>query len=398
VDFFKSESYVFSPEKTNTLLHPYNDYCYFPSLAYAGVRSQLGGPGDDLWWQALAIDIIESAAVKKNITGAGSNDGPFIYTSVHNYTWGFDSDLLIWVNNTFGSLIPNTTINTVVAVQTNSTSEDDTRKRVKYQKDSLRTGYPDPSQLNQYYKFRGQHIMRVWGTEDANTVRGTNGNGFQIDIQGYPTVEIFVDNVFRHVKFVSNMTESVQGINTLLYFIDKNEFNNSNKAYYLDAPSGVSNITAVNVITQGAPVPIIVSQPHFFSADPYWEEQVVFLPPNNVTMVEKHNTFVFVEPHTGVTMQANKRLQVNLQVKPTLITYPNISSTFIPVLWFEQYAQISTELANEWKSTVGLFLSVIYATPIVMFCLSGVSLFISGVVFLQAYMITRPTEYSPINQ
>jgi len=326
--------------------------------------------------------------------------GPFVNASVHDYVWGFDSDLLLWANKTFGALIPNSTINSVVSVQFNDTSEEDTRKRYKYQPDSMNTGNSDSNQLNQFVHFRGSPDLKIWGDTEANTVKGSDGLGFKVDIQGYENLLVFVDTLYRHLQFLSNTTVELKGIPTSVYFLDSNEFNNAtNNPYYLNDPPGVSNITAVNVIQQGSPVPVLVSQPHFFQADPYYINQIEFLPPNDVTNLTLHNTFLYVEPHTGLTFKANKRLQVNLQVKPTLMTYPNIKPTFIPVIWVEETSELTDAQAQQWLSSVGVVIQWKQYAPVILFCLAGLSLFIAGSVLFSAYIQTIPPDnYAPINQ
>jgi hypothetical protein len=324
--------------------------------------------------------------------------GPFIQTTVNDYVWGFDSDLLLWVNQTFGSLIPNTTINSYVAVQNNDTSEQAVRSRLK-QKDGYQTAKNNPNLLNDYYKFRGNSTLSIWGSDDANQVKGSDGLGFQVDIRGYPPLEVWVDNIYRHVHFLSNQTAPVKGINTNVYFLDIDDYSNTHSEYYLNAPSGVSNLTAVNEITQGSPIPILVSQPHFFSADPSYSRAIEILPPNDQTDLNKHNTFIFVEPHTGLTLRAYKRLQVNLQVKPTMIKYPKILPTYIPVIWFEETSELSADQAAMWQNSVGLAIKWMRYIPVMTLCLAGIFLFVSGAVLFQAYLISRPPpHYLPINQ
>jgi hypothetical protein len=377
-------------------LDPKQDKCFFPSLAYAGVRARLGQPGDDLWYQAFAMDILQSASATNQ--SISDQTGPFIQTTVHEYVWHYESGFLEWINQQLGPIVG--PVNTVTNLQFNDT-EQSVRDRLKL-KDGFQTGKDDTSKLNQYSMFRGQTTMNLWGNEDnndANIVRGSDGLGFQVDMSGFPPQEIWVDNIYRHVRFVSNQTIQVQGITTNVYFIDVNEFSNTLSQYYLRAPSGVSNITAVNAITQGSPVPILISQPHFFSADSSYSEAIEILEPNSATELMKHNTFLFVEPVTGLTIKANKRLQVNLQIQPTVITYPNIRPTFVPVVWFEEYSELSADQVNQWQSSVGLAIKWMKYIPVISLCLAGIFLFVSGAVLFQAYLLSRPPpHYSPINQ
>lgn len=57
-------------------------------------------------------------------------------------------------------------------------------------------------------------------------------------------------------------------------------------------------------------VPIIMSSPHFLFADPKFLKDVDGLVPDE----RLHNTYLSVDPITGVLMKANKRLQFNMQL------------------------------------------------------------------------------------
>jgi lysosome membrane protein 2 len=70
-------------------------------------------------------------------------------------------------------------------------------------------------------------------------------------------------------------------------------------------PAGVLNLTTCQ---QG--IPIIMSSPHFLYADERFLKDVDGLNPDALL----HNTFLSVEPTTGLLMKANKRLQFNIQL------------------------------------------------------------------------------------
>jgi len=185
--------------------------------------------------------------------------------------------------------------------------------------------------------------------------------------------------------------------------LNKPDFDNithGQPAYYLTAPNGVSNISAPNAITQGSPVPILLSQPHFFQADPSYTEQVKILPPNDKIIEAEHNTYLWVEPYTGITIQAQKRLQVNLEIQGSFFLYPKMPKYYVPVVWFEQSATITNALADEWHNTVGVVTSLLLAIPILGYSLAGLMVFLSGSVFVLAYnrRYNHPDGYTSINQ
>lgn len=58
--------------------------------------------------------------------------------------------------------------------------------------------------------------------------------------------------------------------------------------------------------------PLFLSKPHFLETAPWVAKSVSGLHPS----YNKHETFMDVEPMTGVTMRAAKRIQLNMNVKP----------------------------------------------------------------------------------
>ena len=56
-------------------------------------------------------------------------------------------------------------------------------------------------------------------------------------------------------------------------------------------------------------VPIVLSAPHFYNADPSLEKAVIGLKSD----IEKHDTYLDIEPMTGITLSAHKRGQVRIR-------------------------------------------------------------------------------------
>ena len=79
-----------------------------------------------------------------------------------------------------------------------------------------------------------------------------------------------------------------------------------NANYYMNGPAGMQNMS---VAQQGAPV--FISKPHFLDCGPGAVREVTGLAPDRA----KHDTFLDVEPSTGITMQEHKRIQINVEVQ-----------------------------------------------------------------------------------
>ena len=53
-------------------------------------------------------------------------------------------------------------------------------------------------------------------------------------------------------------------------------------------------------------IPVIMSAPHFYNVDPIILKQVDGVEPNQ----DKHDTYLDIEPMTGIPLSAHKRIQV----------------------------------------------------------------------------------------
>jgi len=189
--------------------------------------------------------------------------------------------------------------------------------------------------------------LQIWGSNQANLLYGTDGGSFSPFMPENSNYTVFVDTLYRKISFWYNTTEEVEGITLRNYWIDPNSFTNTSSQYYLYAPDGLSNITAVYNATTGSPVPVFLSLPYFLQSDPFCLSKVDFLDyvgPNFTTQ----NTVLLVEPITGLTMAAKKRTQINLKVGPSFLKYPNMTDDlYFPVAYFELKSSITPALTSE---------------------------------------------------
>ncbi|XP_076449176.1 lysosome membrane protein 2-like [Babylonia areolata] len=108
-------------------------------------------------------------------------------------------------------------------------------------------------------------------------------------------------------------------------------------------PSGLLNISNCQIVDYFH-IPVVVSFPHFYMADPSIISSVGGMHP----VPEEHQTAVDVEPWTGQVLQAFKRLQINMyltKVEDVSIT-GNIHSVFLPVFWLNESAVVDEKHAK----------------------------------------------------
>jgi hypothetical protein len=161
-------------------------------------------------------------------------------------------------------------------------------------------------------------------------------------------------------------------------FLENSKTNTFNAAYYMNGYYGLANLTAAGQNN------FFVSKPRFLDADPsiIANMSASFPLPN----VQNHDTYLNVEPISGATMQAAKRLQLNVKLQPVVYGFINPATgnatggiiapfmknsqilglpfnptapptvvgdgLYMPVFWAEEYAEISDSDASSFKTSL----------------------------------------------
>ncbi|XP_026331529.1 sensory neuron membrane protein 2-like, partial [Hyposmocoma kahamanoa] len=112
---------------------------------------------------------------------------------------------------------------------------------------------------------------------------------------------------------------------------------------------------------QGAPA--IASLPHFYLAS---EELLQYFHADSDIKPdkEKHNTYVYLDPVTGVVLKGAKRMQFNIELRqmPGAPQVANVPTGLFPLLWIEEGAEIPPSIIENLQTSHTL-LSYIRVVP-----------------------------------
>lgn len=124
---------------------------------------------------------------------------------------------------------------------------------------------------------------------------------------------------------------------------------------------------------------IIMSTPHFYMGDKVELAKLVGLNPNK----NDHETFLDVEPRTGVTMKAAKKIQINVPLRPygNLPSFKNVPEVVFPVLWVNENADVNETLSKEVRKGVSLPFVVVNAICGILIFIGAILLIAGGVKF-----------------
>ncbi|KAG7162957.1 Lysosome membrane protein 2-like 1 [Homarus americanus] len=104
---------------------------------------------------------------------------------------------------------------------------------------------------------------------------------------------------------------------------------------------------------------VIMSTPHFYMGDKVELAKLEGLHPNK----EDHETFLDVEPRTGVTMNAAKKIQINVPLKKygNLPSFKNVPEVTFPILWINESATVNATMSKDVKKGITLPFVVVNA-------------------------------------
>uniref|UniRef100_A0A8C9B246 Scavenger receptor class B member 2 n=1 Tax=Phocoena sinus TaxID=42100 RepID=A0A8C9B246_PHOSS len=159
--------------------------------------------------------------------------------------------------------------------------------------------------------------------------------------------------------------ESVQGLPALRFKVPAEILANTSDNAGFCIPKGNclgSGVLNVSVCKNGAP--IIMSFPHFYQADEKFVSAIEGMHPNK----NYHETFVDINPLTGIILRAAKRFQINVYVKKLddFIETGNIRTLVFPVMYINESVLIDKETASRLKSVINTTLIITNIPYIIM--------------------------------
>lgn len=167
----------------------------------------------------------------------------------------------------------------------------------------------------------------AFSSDFANRANGSNGVSYGRPVTD-PKIQVYISDIYRsayllHTKDVYDWHK----VKLRRYGIQQKDFCNTsvntdpNHVGYNNffTPTGLENLT------QATGGPSFASKPHFLDSDPVLPSAIKGMRPNKDT----HDTYLDVEPSTGLLARAFKRLQLNFWLSNT--TYTG-ADEFIPAL------------------------------------------------------------------
>ncbi|PNJ48842.1 SCARB2 isoform 12, partial [Pongo abelii] len=227
------------------------------------------------------------------------------------------------------------------------------------------TGEDNYLNFTKIVEWNGKTSLDWWITDKCNMINGTDGDSFHPLITKDEVLYIFPSDFCRSVYITFSDYESVQGLPAFRYKVPAEILANTSDNAGFCIPEGNclgSGVLNVSICKNGAP--IIMSFPHFYQADERFVSAIEGMHPKK----EDHETFVDINPLTGIILKAAKRFQINIYVKKLddFVETGDIRTMVFPVMYLNESVHIDKETASRLKSVINTTLIITNIPYIIM--------------------------------
>ncbi|XP_074084585.1 lysosome membrane protein 2 [Macrotis lagotis] len=227
------------------------------------------------------------------------------------------------------------------------------------------TGEDSYLNFTKILEWNGRRSLNWWSSEKCNMINGTDGNSFHPLITKEEILYVFASDFCRSVYVTFSDIGSVEGIPSFRFTLPPEIFANNSDNSCFCIPSGNclgSGVLNVSVCKNGAP--IFLSAPHFYQADEKFISAIKGMNPNK----EDHETFMDINPLTGIILKGAKRLQVNVHVRHIdgFDETGNIQTLIFPVMYLSESVLIDKDSVTKLKSVINTTMVITNIPYIIM--------------------------------
>ncbi|KAJ3662446.1 hypothetical protein Zmor_006796 [Zophobas morio] len=229
-------------------------------------------------------------------------------------------------------------------------------------------GIKKSHELGRLVELNHEKESNIWSTKKCNRFVGTDGWIFPPFVDKNAGIWAFTTDLCRSIHTVYTEDATVHGVHVEKYYGDLGDMstNPAEKCYCPTPrtclPKGIMDLTRC------MGVPIYVTLPHFLRVDEAVQNTVKGLNP----VTDEHIVRILIQPLLAVPLEAQKRIQFNLQIQPVkkINFMKTLPTALHPLLWVEEGIILEGSLLKMIQS-VFIALKVF---NVVKFCLLGISL------------------------
>ncbi|XP_036972686.1 lysosome membrane protein 2-like isoform X1 [Acanthopagrus latus] len=309
VSAYNTKSFVFLREKS--VGDPDVDNITTVNIPAWAVMNKL----KDSFWKASLLSMwMNSAKI-----------GLFTTRTVDELLWGYEDPLLLRVSSS------NPEVETVFGLMYKKNGSNDGEF-------VYHTGQQNYLDYGRVETWKGQSKLTFWTSDQSNSINGSDGSAFHPLLTKDERIYIFTPDLCRSIYMEFEKDVEVKGIPAYRFtpprsVLASKKENPANEGFCVSPQECLgTGLLKVSPCRKGAP--IVASFPHFHLAEDRYASAIGGMSPQR----EHHQTFLDLNPTTGVIVRANKRAQVNVLLS-RVSGFPktrDLNETVFPVMFLNE--------------------------------------------------------------
>ncbi|XP_051268495.1 lysosome membrane protein 2 isoform X1 [Dicentrarchus labrax] len=343
---------------------------------------------------------------KSNLVSIWMNSigsGLFTTRTVQELLWGYEDPLLVRVSSS------NPDVERVFGLMYKK-NESHSGEFVYH------TGEQNYMDYGRVATWKGESKLNFWTSDQSNNINGSDGSAFHPLLNKDERIYIFTPDLCRSIYMEFEKDVEVKGIPAYRFtpprsVLASKEENPANEGFCVHPKECLgTGLLKVSPCRKGAPV--VASFPHFHLADSKYVDAIEGMTPQR----EHHQTYLDLNPTTGVIVRANKRAQVNILIS-RISGFPKtrgLNDTIFPVMFLNESVVIDDVSAARVQKLL-LIVTLVSNFPLIIVGLGTIMLIVFIILLAKArkqknevkrIVFTKPlyatsteddTSYSPVS-
>ncbi|KAK7066711.1 Scavenger receptor class B, member 2 [Halocaridina rubra] len=228
----------------------------------------------------------------------------------------------------------------------------------------VKTGAGGVSNYLKVMEWNGSDMLKYWRTDYCNMINGTDGTQYPPRVTKDRVLYLYTSELCRSLYLTYEKEVEFRGIQTMRFIPPKDVLedpmvNPDNQCFCIPDMNSCLGASMLNMEQCAFGAPVILSTPHFYQGNQEDIDSIGGLYP----IKNDHETFLDIEPKTGVVMRAMKKMQINIPLKQygNLPSFRNVPEVIFPILWVNESAEIDTASAKDVKKAIYLPFTIVDA-------------------------------------
>ncbi|XP_045922588.1 lysosome membrane protein 2-like isoform X1 [Micropterus dolomieu] len=329
--------------------------------------------------------------------------GIFTTHTVDELLWGYEDPLLVRVSST------NPEVEKVFGLMYKKNGSNDGEF-------VYHTGVQNYLDYGRVKTWKGESKLTFWTSNQSNSINGSDGSAFHPLLKKDERIYIFTPDLCRSIYMEFEKDVEVKGIPAYRFtpprsVLASKEENPANEGFCVSRDECLgTGVLKVSPCRRGAPV--VASFPHFYLADSKYVAAIEGMSPHR----KHHQTFLDLNPTTGVIVRASKRAQINVLLS-RISGFPatrGLNNTIFPVMFLNESVVIDDASAARVHKLL-LIVTVVSNLPLIIVGLGAILLIVLIILLVRArkqknevkrIVFTKPlyaasteedTSYSPVS-